>query len=518
VAAPPRGRFDAGRTGAGIALLCLAAASAAVLGVGSVSGGAPHTPQSSAPPISDPQARSLAAMRYGNQLDGRVAFHADLGSPGTGVRIGGWIDWKRPLVYLASLAATPGPADGLVQAVPGLIAIHAGRPAGPAASPSAAPGGYPMPPATPPADGWRLRPLDPAASSGAAFDELVTRLFTLATDRPDDAAALAGSGARFLRRDTVSTVAVNVFTAPPGLTAAPATPSASPSPWSAPASQLPSAPSSPSSPASPSASPSPAGAATYWLDDNSRLRRLDAVLAGGLPVRVDFDRGDRSEPAAIGLLGGAPVQPRAVTADEARTLADLPVRDRAARGGQLTMEVPVGTSGLVTAAGWLDWRTPVAYLALRDLDNPGAGTLLRADRTGVISHDSGADTTPPLKAPAGGWTQSTWAQRAGTPDTADVDALLTAVLNLGSGTHADPSPLRTTASWLRTDTIGAVPVTVFEIRGPQETVPGRGRLRYWIDRDGVLRRLEIRAAGGGYGRLDLTPGAVPVLPKPVAGR
>jgi hypothetical protein len=454
-------------------------------------------------------------MRYGNRLDGHVAIHADLGSPGTGVRIGGWIDWQRQLVYLKSVAATPGPADGLLQAVPGLIAVHAGRPADAAPSPSATPGGYPMPPATPPVDGWRLRPLDPTATSGAAFDELAATLFALAADRPDDAAQLAGSGARFLRRDTVSTVPVSVFTAPPRLGQRSASPLSPVSPLSASPSPSPSASRLPVSPSAPPTAPGPA---TYWLDDNARLRRLDAVLGGGLPVRVDFDRAERSAPAAIALLGGAPVQPRAVTAEESRTLAELPVRDRAARGAQVALSVPVGAAGLVEATGWLDWRTPAAYLALRDLDDPGAGTLLRADRTGVTSRAGAAATAPPLKPPADGWTQSTWGQRADNAATIDIDALLTTAVNLGSGTRGDPSPLRTTASWLRTDAIGEVPVTVFEIRGPQETVPGQARLRYWVDRDGVLRRLEVRTAGGGYGRLDLTPGTVPVLPKPVGGR
>jgi hypothetical protein len=233
---------------------------------------------------------------------------------------------------------------------------------------------------------------------------------------------------------------------------------------------------------------------------------------------VDFDRGERSAPAAIALLGGAPVQPRVVTADEAGMLAELPVRDRAARGGQVTLAVPVGAAGLVEATGWLDWRTPAAYLALRDLDDPGAGTLLHADRAGVTSRGAGSSTAPPLRPPADGWTQSTWSQRADNAATVDVDALLTTALNLGSGTRGDPSALRTTASWLRTDAIGAAPVTVFEIRSARETVPGQARLRYWVDRDGVLRRLEVRTAGGGYGRLDLTPGVVPVLPKPSVPR
>jgi hypothetical protein len=517
VAAPPRGRFDAGRTYAGIALLCLAAAAATVLGVGTMSAGAPRKPaaSSSPPAISDAQARSLAAMRYGNLTDGRVAFHADLGSPGTGTRVAGWIDWQRPMVYLASLAATPGPADGLAQAVPGLIAIRAGRIAG-------APDGYPPPPATPPADGWRLRPLDPTAASGAAFDQLTALLFGLAADKPDDAGQVAGSGVRYLRRDTVSNVPVSVFTAPPRPNAAPS--GTSPFyavPLFGSASPVPSAPSASPSPASPAPSASTAGPATYWLDDSSRLRRLDIVLGANLPVRIDFDRVKVPALNAVALLGGAPVQPRPVTADEARMLAELPVKDRAAKGGTVTVSVPVGAAGMVRATGWLDWRIPAFYLALRDLDDPAAASLLRAERTGVTTRGGatggGVDGSPPLRPPADGWNQSTWAQRGGDSGTVDLDALLTTVVNLGGGTRQDPSPLRTTANWLRTDSIGGVPVTVFEIRGGTETAaPGHARLRYWVDRDGVLRRLEIRTAGGGYGYLDLTPGTPPVLPKPVA--
>ena len=547
VAAPPRGRFDAGRTYAGIALLCLAAAAATVLGVETMSAGAPRKPAAPSAPasISAAQARTLAAMRYDNLVDGRVAFRADLGSPGTGVRVGGWIDWQRPMVYLASLAATPGPADGLVQAVPGLIAIHSGRPAG-----TAAPDGYPVPPALPPADGWRLRPLDPTAASGAAFDQLTALLFGLAAEKPDDAGQVAASGARYVRRDAVSSVPVSVFSAPPGPSPAPTSPgqtspgqsggpasipplyavplsgSASPSSGAAPSSGAsPSSGGSSSAPASasPSVSPSPsaAGPATYWLDDNSRLRRLDAVLGGGLPLRIDFDRATVPALNAAALLGGATVQPRPVTADEARMLAELPVKDRAAKGGTVTLAVPVGASGLVQGTGWLDWRTPAVYLALRDLDDAASGSLLRADHTGVTTRGAtgtGAGGAPPLKPPTDGWAQSTWAQRAGASvSTVDIDALLTTVVNLGGGTREDPSPLRTTANWLRTDTIGGVPVTVFEIRGANETAaPGHARLRYWVDKDGVLRRLEVLTAAGGYGYLDLAPGTPPVLPRPVA--
>jgi hypothetical protein len=72
--------------------------------------------------------------------------------------------------------------------------------------------------------------------------------------------------------------------------------------------------------------PSPASGdqVTYWLDDGSRLRRLDALLRKDLPVRVDFTRDDQTVPSAAGVLGGAPVAPRPVTAAEAQLPARMP--------------------------------------------------------------------------------------------------------------------------------------------------------------------------------------------------
>jgi len=44
--------------------------------------------------------------------------------------------------------------------------------------------------------------------------------------------------------------------------------------------------------------------------------------------------------------------------------------------------------------------------------------------------------------------------------------------------------------------------------------PGSGRLRYWLDGDGLLRRIEVRTREGAFGWLDVTPAWVPVLPDP----
>ena len=194
-------------------------------------------------------------------------------------------------------------------------------------------------------------------------------------------------------------------------------------------------------------------------------------------------------------------------------LAEVPVRDRATKGGTITASVPIGTSGLVQADGWLDWRTPATYLATSDPDT-ARSSLVRADRAAVLFRDGAQSGPPPLRPPTDAWTQSRWSERADEPDS-DLFALLRAALDAGSGVRGDSTSLRAAASWLRSDSVDGVPVEVFEIRGSAETVPGQARLRYWVGHDGVLRRLEIRTAAGGYGYLDVTLGTVPVLPRPV---
>ncbi|OLB73887.1 MAG: hypothetical protein AUI14_25085 [Actinobacteria bacterium 13_2_20CM_2_71_6] len=414
---------------------------------------------------------------------------------------------------LASVRLRAGPADGLVQAVPELVAVRLGR-SGTADDP------YPPPPANPPTDGWRVRRLSADGPAGSPFDSLFSLLFSMRSTGPDDTAALAATGARFLRRDLLTGVPVDVIAGPAALPS-PAPVLIGPRPAARP---------------SPSGLPFAAdgGQVTYWLDDASRLRRLDALLRKDLPVRIDFARDDRTAPAAIGALGGAPIAPRPVTAAEAQLLARMPVHDRAARGGRVTVVLPVAPAGLLRGDGWLDWRGSVAYLAARNPDDPSQDSLVWADRTGVSTF-SGTGTAvatgdtppspratpsvvptdpPPSRPPAGRWRASTWAQHDA-QGSSDLDVLLGAAL-AATGTGPDSSHLRTRASWLRTDTLAGVRVTVYEIRGPAETgtEPGQGLLRYWLDGSGVLRRLEVRTGDHAFGYLDIALGPVPDLTPP----
>jgi hypothetical protein len=124
---------------------------------------------------------------------------------------------------------------------------------------------------------------------------------------------------------------------------------------------------------------------------------------------------------------------------------------------------------------------------------------------------------PPVHPPAGGWSAASWSDRGDEHGATDLDLLLAEAIAAAATDQEDQAGLRKSASWLRTDTVGGVPVTVFEVRTEAETglTPGLGRLRYWVDASGLLRRLEVRTRTGAFGYLDVVPGAIPTLTRPV---
>src|SRR6185369_10269582 len=119
-------------------------------------------------------------------------------------------------------------------------------------------------------------------------------------------------------------------------------------------------------------------------------------------------------------------------------------------------------------------------------------------------------------APKTGWTSASWLSRVDQAGQPDLDLLLNEMLSLAAPGRDNATLLRPLASKLRADTVNGVPVTVFEIRKPAErsVVPGYGKLRYWVDSTGLIRRLEVRMRKGAYGYLTFTPGVVPKLPTP----
>lgn len=454
----------------------LALGSAASLAGGLVPRHPPAAPSVQGRPLSTVEANRLASMRLHNFQDGRAGLRGTLGYPGAQIRLTGWIDWQRPLTYLSVTGPTPGPADGLVQATPGLIALRSGRV------------GQEQPPAQPPEDGWRVRPYHRTDPHGP-LDAALALLLALAANQVDDVSLIDGR-ARWLQTEVVDQARVDILLGPGA-----ATDSATLGPAIA----------------DPGSLTWSGAAVRYGLDTHARLHRVETVVDGNVPLLVDFDRADRPELAVIDQLGGRAGNPRPVTAAEAQTLARMRQRVRASGGGTLTITLPGERVNLVTAAGWLDWRKPAAYLAVRDTQIPNAQTLVRADRFGVAVLSNAAwtlDGRPPLPPPAGAWVRTRWEQRG----TDDFDLLLDNALALSDPARDDADLLRRTARWLRADHVHGVPVAVYEIPPPA----GDARLRYWLDVAGQLRRLEVRTGIGAFGQLDVRIGD-PVPPIPVTG-
>lgn len=476
------------------ALACLAVLAGTGLAIRLTERPGPH-PAGQGRPLSAAEARRLAVMRVTNHRDGRAGLTATLGGPGSTSRLTGSVDWSRSLVYLTVSGTTGAVPDGLLQAVPGVVATRSARPAGAPVGPAVS--DRPGPPPLPPPDGWRIRRL--AVASPTPLDSLVSLLFRMAADRPDPVRTEGPQAARWVAHGDDG--GVDVVLAP------------------APAATGPAA----------SGGDTSGAQVRYWLDDNARLHRVEALLAGGVPAVVNFDRTSRPEIVAIDALGGPPVHPRAVTNAEADRLSGMRPAGRASGGATVTLTVPTMPAADVRGAGWVDWRRGVAYLRLTGLDRPDGVSLMRADDRAVAirpmtdraarpgptvarSTTPAVSCPPPLPPPRGtGWVVTPWRHRGDELGAFDLDLLVGEALAAGRPGHDDPGELRASAVWLRADTVGGRRVSVFEMPKPAEAdePPGRARLRYWVDRTGLLRRLELRTRTGAFAHLDLRPGPVP---------
>jgi hypothetical protein len=223
-----------------------------------------------------------------------------------------------------------------------------------------------------------------------------------------------------------------------------------------------------------------------------------------------------------------------VTTAEAIMLAQMRMHDFRSGGGTVTLAVPASQTALYSATGWLDWPNRTLYVTVRNNKTSSTDAILRADVAGVTVYgtiDDGtaaAIATPeatPLRAPSltppkTGWRRTGWTRlqdRYGLPD---LDLLVNELLALSAPGADKPARLKPIAARLRRDDVDGTPVTVYEIRQPTETsVPvGYGRLRYWLDRNGLLRRLELRTRCGAFAYVTITPGPVPTLPDPLPAK
>ncbi|MGW0503312.1 hypothetical protein [Micromonospora sp. NPDC003241] len=439
-----------------LAALALTAAASAVTLVATLVNWTPAAPP--ARELTAAERDRLAAMRVVNYRDVRAGLHLTVSGTAGRTDLLGWVDWARRLVYLDVSGPGAGPLRGLAQATPTVTVL---RPDPEAMSTPA------MPPLMPPGGGWRL-PADPS------LDPLLHLLFDLARDRPEPADELTG---RWLRHEQVNGETVDVLEA--------TLPRPAPSPTG-----------------SPTAAPRtvPGDTARYWLDAAGRLHRLETALPGVGTVQLQVHRADRPTLRPVDALGGRPGLPRALTTTERDRWRRLPARLRAAGGATVTLVGPVGTGLDLRGSGWLSWTAGTAYLGVTELDATDRCVLVRHDRHAVTRIETRPATDPaarpPLPPPATGW-------RTGPHRTSALDPLVSAALRAARGTGPQGGTRR-----VRGDSHDGVPVDVVEV----ETA--RGPTRYWVDRTGLLRRLEARTPAGAWAQLDLTVGRVPRLTPP----
>lgn len=462
-------------------LALTAVTSAATLVVGLLSG-APEPPPP-ARPLTVAETERLAAMRVTNLRDLRAGVHVTAGDGAARTELVGWVDWSRPLLYLDVGGPGAGADRGLLQSAGSVLVV---RP-DPGAVPTPA-----APPLVPPADGWRLRHLGPGTGLATVLDLLLG----LAADRPDPTPT-AGD-ARWVAQEVVAAGTVDVLQG--ALTTATPTPGGTATPT-----QGGTAPAS-------TAAGGAGASARYWLDQDGRLHKLVSRLPGVGPVTVLLDRIDRPTLYPVDALGGRPGLPRALTDAEQRRWDALPARLRGQRGATLTLTAPVGVDTNLRGAGWVSWTARTAYVAVADLGVPDRRTLLHRDAAGLSRADvpasaGGGGTAetpgrPPFPVPAGAWRTARTARD-------DLDLLVTAAV-----AAADPAARRDAPVRIREDVAGGRTVDVVEFRAVG------ARLRYWVDRDGSLRRVELRTEPGAWARLDLDPAVVPRLAPPprAAGR
>jgi hypothetical protein len=551
-----------------VVLSCLSLGSIAGL-VGGMVSCAPEKQAAQARPLSASEASRLGDMRVTNYRDERAGLHATWGDGDAQVRVAGWVDWKKGLTYVRVGGPGAGDKRGLLQAVPGVVATRPATPgeaaeeANPAQSTDATKPAPPVaePPATPPTDGWQVRPWSASGKTATPLDAFLSLVFVMASTKPDPADLLAKTESRWMGQERIGGTTVDVLLGPavppqPLPTATPpaakpkkAQPSAAEPNTNEPTADEPTATeptaaepttdettrqperakASGSASPGPSLSPSPArtapptalselgGTVRYWLDSGAKLRRFEALLPGNLSVRADLDRENRPELTAVAAFGGAPITPRAPNKTEAALLAKMRQRNLERGGARLTIAVPTVPTANLRGGGWLDWTSTVAYLAVSDTAKPTDVAFLRANAAGVAYQTKAgkAMDTPPLPAPDNGWQFQAWAQRTDARGSLDIDLLLGEALASAATTKDSASYFVDHASFLRKDKINGGAMTVFEIAKPAEQgIIGRGqaRMRYWLDKTGAVRRLEARTRSGTWAQLDLTDDTVPTLP------
>lgn len=230
------------------------------------------------------------------------------------------------------------------------------------------------------------------------------------------------------------------------------------------------------------------------------LRVLAAGLIAGLLLLAGCSGDAESDP------GPTSEGPRPLTSEESERLAVA--RFRNFDDGVRSVAFSVTDSGATYAVdGWLDFVSGLGYGAISGEES--TETLLLAwTHSALTSRPWQVGEPAPLPPPDPSGSDQDWTSSELSPEESRLHALLAIVVSMGSDRPDNALLLsQTDARWLRTDEVDGVAVDV--ITGPTADVPydpetstaaGDGSdatLRYWVDADGLIHRLEVRLGGAG---------------------
>ncbi|GAB3384686.1 hypothetical protein [Amycolatopsis echigonensis] len=190
--------------------------------------------------------------------------------------------------------------------------------------------------------------------------------------------------------------------------------------------------------------------------------------------------------------GSADSGPRAVTADEASRLAIARFRNYQKQVRAVAISVP-GAAGELEITGSADYRAKAGYGVLKGKGRNDSGNgLIRWTASRIELHPlSAVPEFPPEKPPADGWFA-----RPLDPTAGALDRALAIVLGLGNDRPDNAQLLpQNGAEWVAADQVNGHPVDVFTGPDSRERPGTAESVRYWLDADGVMFRVQTAIPG-----------------------
>ncbi|GAA3034302.1 hypothetical protein [Actinokineospora globicatena] len=197
---------------------------------------------------------------------------------------------------------------------------------------------------------------------------------------------------------------------------------------------------------------------------------------------------------AVTLIANSPATPRGprpLTTDEANRLAVTRFLNYQAGGRAVTITVPTTSGGLVIT-GSVDYRAHLGYGVVRGTGrDTSSDGLIQWNSTAVFVHpmtDSLAE--PPVTPPGSGWHQ-----RPLTTSGSSLDSALLITLGLGNDRPDNAELLpQNGATWVRDDQVRGRRVDVMAGPAARAKPDTAGNVRYWVDSDSTLHRVEADVA------------------------